>query len=386
MLETLTDKLISMKNYIFVSLCIVLFAPLGVLAATFHSADNLRITDIQEENVYATAQNIEVDARLDGDGFFATQTLIINEPVAGDLFVAGQSIVINAPITGDVRGFAQNIDIRADIGGELLAAAQFLSVHESVTVGGDLMSAGDKLTLSGTVNADVKSSAAAITIGENATIAGTADFYNTPSENLLVQSDAISEKMQIHAIDDDRAQNASRNSFLGLLSSFLVALFFAILYPLLIIALLRKHVSKILPHGGTHYAKKAGIGALTLFALPAIIVFCMITLLGIPLGVFILFLSIVLFLFALPFASILMGVVLVNFYHHKTSTPRKQHDVDYVHALVGGVAMMAVSLIPLIGWIVGFFFTCAAFGILVSALLTLLRKSTPSSHQEQLDI
>lgn len=115
-------------------------------------------------------------AAVSSDRFVAGPTVTESAPVAGDLFAAGGSIDVDADVAGDAFLAAGKIRLGADVGQSLYGAAGHLSVlgaiarnarlaagsveiTETARIGGNLSVAGGNVVVRGTIDGELSAAA-----------------------------------------------------------------------------------------------------------------------------------------------------------------------------------------------------------------------------------
>lgn len=85
---------------------------------------------------------VVISTPIDDDLFVTGGTITINATVNGDVFAAGGTVEINAPITGDLIIACGQITINDTIGGKIIAACGTVDVkgtaEKAILVGGDI--------------------------------------------------------------------------------------------------------------------------------------------------------------------------------------------------------------------------------------------------------
>lgn len=114
-------------------------------------------------DLYVAGSNIRIDGRIDGDLFVAGGTIDITGPVSGDLFVAGGNITIASPVGRHLRVAGGNVTVSGPVQQDLLATAGTLNVTSTSRIGGDLIFSGGTTTLDGAVAGSVLGSASSYT-------------------------------------------------------------------------------------------------------------------------------------------------------------------------------------------------------------------------------
>ena len=105
----------------------------------------------------AWAQQSEVEQTftqsIKGDVYAAEREVNVLAEVDGDLVAAGQSITVDGNVTGDIIAAAQHIEIRSEVGDDLRAAGQHVRVTSSVA--GHMVAAAQSITISQSVGDSV---------------------------------------------------------------------------------------------------------------------------------------------------------------------------------------------------------------------------------------
>jgi hypothetical protein len=113
---------------------------------------------------------------------------------------------------------------------------------------------------------------------------------------------------------------------------------------------------------------KAGIGLLYLLAVPPLVLLLLVTLIGFPLGLFLLFL----YLFSLLFAVPLTAATLVHWFEARRHARWRRGKVVLL-ALLLYAGLKLLLLIPVAGWLLVLIPLFPAFGALLTAGWILLR-------------
>ena len=111
--------------------------------------------EVVEDDLYATANTVEVMGTIRGDLVAAGSLIIIDETgvVEGDLIAGGQGVVINGAVNDDVRiaGMALAVGEKAKIGSDLIAFGYSLMISPGAQIGQDLVFYGGQGLFSGEV-------------------------------------------------------------------------------------------------------------------------------------------------------------------------------------------------------------------------------------------
>jgi hypothetical protein len=173
-------SLFYLSMFLFVLLSFVGFTK----AATFHSDENVTLTEPTQDDIFVSGKAIQITAPVNGELFAAGKTVTISSPAkrsvlaGGDtvsiegsgynVFVAGNSIILKGTIEHDVYAFGQS-----------------LTLDGNTHIKGSLHFSGGDLILKGKIDGNIDFSAAKAEI--DATIGG-----NVKADaSTLVFSDAI---------------------------------------------------------------------------------------------------------------------------------------------------------------------------------------------------
>lgn len=108
-----------------------------------------------DDDYYAAADTIDLDAEVFGDVTVAGGDITLRHLIRGDLTAAGGSIRIRGKILDDIRTAGGDIDIEADIGDDLIASGGKIRIATNTTIGGDAWLAGGDVRMAGVINNDL---------------------------------------------------------------------------------------------------------------------------------------------------------------------------------------------------------------------------------------
>jgi cytoskeletal protein CcmA (bactofilin family) len=398
-----------MRSFRFVLVLILIAAGASFLCpgaeAAIQAGDELFITSPVPKNAYLFAGRLVIIERLQADGVLAGGSIVVNAPVRRDLLAAGGDVVVNAPVGGNVRAAGGSVTINGEVGGDLVLAGGRVIVGPATRVAGDLLIAGGEVIIDGSIAGDLRAVGGRIAF--NGEVAGTAHFRGSdlslnghlggPAEfagedvhlgpaarfdadvvywqraGEIAFGPALAPEANAVFRDDLRfaaprysVREAGRKAMFAWVSlSFLSGVLMLLLLVFLAPGFTRLAGSRL---AGAFWPK-TGIGLLYLLATPPLVLLLMITLIGLPLGLFFAFL----YGFSLLFAAPLTAATLVRWLELRRDAQWSRGKI----VLVGLVLFVAIKLllfIPVVGWLLVLIPVCAAFGALLTAdWLVLLR-------------
>ncbi|MGZ8557482.1 MAG: hypothetical protein ACXWWC_04085 [Chitinophagaceae bacterium] len=367
-----------------------------VMAGSFITASALRIE---------YGNNVIINQPVHDDLYLAGGTITINAPVYGDLIVAGGTIIINDTITNDIllaggnvtfNGFAGDdircaggkIYISKNVTGDLVVTGGNVIIEKGVSVGG-LLASGGKITVDGDVNGEIKIASGDLTLNGN--ISKDIDCRGgkiTVNGNISGKSVLAARKIVVgnNAVfnNDVRYWNKQGSldfkqslkngkaiydpslriqtgewyylgaaTVLGLLWWLGMALLMILIIQYLFSSTMKKTADTVF----NHTLKSLGFGFLFFIAVPVAAVVSFITVVGLPIGMLLIFIYVTLILLA----TVITSVVTANWFNNRNNY--KWGNGRLVFAAFGiFVLLKLISLTPFAGWLVMILLVCMAFG------------------------
>jgi cytoskeletal protein CcmA (bactofilin family) len=333
-------------------LCLALFSFIGLTnAQEFRQGNNATIgsTEKIDSSAYLAGRHIDVAGEINGDLFCAGQTISVSGIVHGDVICAGQTITLTGKVDGDVRIASQSSSVGSIIEGNLTSASQDLTITANAKIGRDVTGGATDLVLNGYIGRDlvlgsdtaiingniarnIKSNLDNLTLGKNARVGGNIEYTsnNELNKSKNAQVDGTVSRTQ-------PARNTERNGWFGI--GFRIYWFFAMLLIAMVLVLLFPAIfeaSAVRTMASFGLTLIFGIVA-TLFT-PIIFGLLMITIIGIPLGIILMFGWIMALILSGPFTAYLIGRELW----------RSQKSRVLV-MLLGAVLLLLIYQIPILG-------------------------------------
>lgn len=115
-----------------------------VQAAVIDRDGIIESNEIIDDDVFLSAQNINMDGTINGNLLATGETVVINGVVNGDVFLAGQNIVVTnkAKINGNLFIGAQIVEVSGKITGSVFGGATALNLRQGADIGGNLYYGG----------------------------------------------------------------------------------------------------------------------------------------------------------------------------------------------------------------------------------------------------
>ena len=344
------------------------------------------------EDLYITAGTVIINAPIHGDLIVAGGTININDSVTNDILVAGGNVTFNGYVGDDIRCAGGNLHISKNVTGDVVIAGGTLTIDKGVAIGNLITSTGE-IRVDGNVTGNIKSMSGNLVL--NGTVLKNMDCRggkivingNVNGQSILASNDKIvignsavfgddvrywvpnktvdfKKSLQggLATYDPSLKINYGRWYFLGFAS--LIGLLWYTGMVLLCIIMLQYLFAPTLKRAGeTVYNsrwKSLGYGLLFWIGVPVAAVFAFITLIGVPVGLILVFSYIVLAVLA----TVITSSVAANWLNNRSNTQWRFWQLVFTSFGIF-IVLKILSLTPFFGWLVLALSVCMAFGAII---------------------
>lgn len=388
---------IIMKKYlILIAGLVILFSSQSVSALVLDAGETISTREKIEGDAYLAGQTVQIQNPINGDAIIAGGVVDIDSNISQDATIVGDKISINKEVNDDIRVAGSTVIIKADVKGDVIAFAETLIIDKDATISGNVLAFVSKFQLDGKVNqniniASVDSAITGKVLGDTkirtadfnleGTLAGKTEFV---AEREVVISDSAKFEDTVNygyikeldlkknlkdgvvaKLDSEllKAQKESKEIMPNMFSGMLV---FRILSAALVILLFSWFAGKFTSKAVKNLEKgkdisKAFFYGILLFFLPiSIIILLFVSLIGIPLALFLTFA----YLSLIFFSQSITSLITAQWLNHKYDLKQGKVQVFLV-ALGVYIIMYLLKFIPIIGVLIGLVLTYIAFGSLI---------------------
>jgi cytoskeletal protein CcmA (bactofilin family) len=342
-----------------------------------------------DDDLYLAGNSVRFESQVSGDLIGSCRDFVYSGQSAGSVNWAAQRINIIGPVAGSVRAFAQSIEINSTIGRNLVAFGQTVSIGPSTEiakdatiyagkvtfegkVNGRLKIDADEISISGVIDGDLNTNARELEIKPNAVIKG--NFTYQSSDEIKIPDGALIEgETKWIKIDKDAAKEEKYRAFRSIttmimgftiiniifsIGLFLLSLLMGnvVIIPLIYLSLIASGLtvlgltkSKAIKSVSIMKERpwvSLGLGLVLLLIFPLAVGLAMITLIGIPIAVILLFgCGILLFIGAI-YTALFIGSLVCRLVGINKKEP------SMVCLLLGIIILASLSLIPVLGVLV----------------------------------
>ncbi|MDO8468383.1 MAG: hypothetical protein Q7S29_01340 [Candidatus Peribacter sp.] len=377
---------------------------LPALAATLKAGETVKVTTPISDNAYVIGGQVTVDQPVLKDLVVAGGNVLVKSNVKEDVLAAGGTVFVQGNIGGDVRIAGGNLVIGGTIGGDLVAAGGSVTLLDGSSVLGDLWMGGGDLNLGGTVGGDLQVRGGVIRMGsivkgdvdiqgEDISISGSVDgsavlaaktITLDPRAKLmrdvrywsaLGEKQFAATKSQIRGtvtydptllpLQGKQFEKAGKMTGAGIIVAIIGVGGFLLLSATLIILLVVLLTKTFFADSAKFLSKKTWTsflyGFLFFAATPVAAFLFLISIIGIPIALFIGFL----YVFAILFANPITAIVLARTLEMRRGAKWGKPMIILVSVLFY-LALKIVHLIPIVGWMVCFVTVLFAYGAVMA--------------------
>lgn len=337
---------------------LVLFILAGSTAGawtSFRSGDSATITKSEtvDGSLWSAAKNIDVAGTVNGDLFCMAETVYISGVVKGDIICAAKTINISGTVDGNLRLAALTVNFSGTSAKSATMAGENINIEKqgsigmdvsligttaniSGKIGRDLAVSGSGLNISGQIGRDISSRSERINLLSGASVAGS---INYTSKQSLIQAEGV----QVGGKITHNQPKASNNRPASLLwfGSFAIPLLLMLLVTsMAVFALFPRIVLAVADQGRRRPFASLGIGILASMVMPIFIFLLAITIIGIPLAIFLLLAWLLINLSSGIFSAFWLGRTIWRHYNNVLLV-----------GLAGSLLLLLLYVIPVIGLI-----------------------------------
>ena len=252
--------------------------------------DNVKLEESVNGNVYIFGQNVEIgkDVVVLGNAFIGGNSVTIEANVSGTIYLLGENAVVNGECQ-DLYAFVTNF-----------------TLGENAYVERDVKVAGTNIAIKGSINRDLVSAATNTTIGGGLF---TKVARNIAYSGTLDASDDIKDKAVSFETDFNMEEQEAELTAIGekITNTFVTLGKIVSISTSILLALIFAFIFKNRNDENENYFASLMIGMLYVIITPLVAVLIMLTIVGLPIGLLLLFLYILALLISAPAAIVVIA-------------------------------------------------------------------------------
>lgn len=325
-------------------------------------------------NYFASGDRVTVSGTVNGDAYIAGGTVLIDGTINGDLLVAGGNITIRGKVTRDVRAAGGNITISSNVGGNITTAGGDINITDAAQLAGSLVVVGGNAeiftpvpkgitmgvgnaTIGSAIGGDINAGVGQLSLTPQASVSGNVTYWSDRKLD-LAQGASVSGNITQNTPSRE-SSHAAENTVRGVLTGLSVILkilgfVYILILGLLLVFLMPGYSRTTGETILSQPAKSLLVGFIALLVTPFIIFLLFLGIVTIPLALLLLVLYIILLSVVKIFAAIAIGQQLAKSFNWRLH-------LAWLF-LIGLVVYEVVTLVPIIGWLLGFIAMVLALG------------------------
>lgn len=339
---------------IFILLLLTIFCSIflvtAINAATFKTGEIVIIPSHKTipGNLYVAGKKIYINGKVNGDIFAVGEYIKIRGRVKGDISAIGKHLYIAPKYANDLRLAGQEIYIRGKTYNEVLVAGQFLS-------------------LGGNVLGNVYATAQNLKVNRYARIGGVLKYSAKEAEissqariKRIIRS---SSKCTTPKVDVDKA---AATGLAAISIFFFVHLLILLIFGALLLKFTPNQIKLLSKEILSSPWKSIGIGFATLFLTPLAIFLLMVTVLGIPFALILVFFYTLAIYLSKIFISFAIGDWFSTKFKKRSGKKKKAKQHPFLSFILGLAVYYILTLLPVVGGILRLIALLLGLGAIVT--------------------
>ncbi len=369
--------------------------------------NNIVITQPVYGDLYIAAGTITINAPVHGDLVVAGGTIIINDTITNDILLVGGKATFNGFVGDDIRCAGGEIRITKNVTGDVVVTSGSVIIDKGITIGG-LLASGGKITVDGNVAGEIRGVFGELFLNGNVaksidcrggsiTVNGNVDGSSTLSaRHLVIGKDAVfnnnvlywnkngtldfKQSMKNGTATYDPSLRIKTGEWYYLGAATILGLLWYLGMALLMICMIQYLFSVTMKKAADtvfdNTLKSLGLGFLFFIVVPIIAVVAFITMIGVPVGLLLVFGYILLVILATVITSVIAANWVNNRYDKKWTFGRLALTAFGIFIL-----LKLVLLAPFVGWLVMCILICISFGSILLNINWKGRRTVPVTSQ-----
>lgn len=370
-----------MKKIIVLSFLLILIPAMG-LAASFPQRNIYLAKDqVADGNYYAIGNTVEIQGTVNSDLIIIAANANVNGLVKGDVLFLGGNIKINGEVDGNIRGAAGALELNGKVGKNILIAAGNFITTDKNEINGNLTFAGGNIKLDGVIQGRVDAAGGNFVFNNEVkndvnlrintdgliTLLPKTHFYKDFYYQALNKV-KIEDGAKIDGKVDFRPIAISAKKFItkNFLFNKIIALFSLLVIGLILVSLFYKKVDEITDKMIKNPFNCLWKGLIFLIVTPLLVLILLLTIIGLPLGLMILTLYLILLYTSQVFIGLVIGYGILKGFQGEAK--------PILLLVVGLIVFEIVVTLPYLGGFLKFIGIILALGAVWEILKPLFKK------------
>ncbi len=343
----------------------------------------LRAGQEVQGDYFAFGSHVEISGTVHGDVYAAGGEVLMDGVIDGDLIVAGGAVTVSGEVIQDVRIVGGDVTLSGEIYRNVTIAGGDVHLTDSVYVAGNLLTGAGNLLVGGSIDGDVRIGAGNVTlanaIGGELAVAAVAirltskasvgkEFnYWSDREPSIDAEATILGTVTKRKIPEAFKGEEVRRGFAGMqVAAGVVSFVSTLILGLLLLRIYPVFTPRVASMIQEQPWVTLGVGGALLVGVPLVVFLCMVSVLGIPIG---------LMLSAMFFVTLYVGRVFVMLWAGQRLLGLVSDSPSVVWAFVTGlIVYFLISVVPIVGKLVTLLAVTTGLGAIMIAKKELVAK------------
>jgi len=343
---------------IIISILIIIILSFSVSGAMFIQSENdLVINDFTEENIYAVGENVIIDTGATGEINIIGSNINVKSNIQNDFNVIGSEVIINGKLSEDLRSISTIFVLNNETFGDNIILGSDITIGNKSIINKDLIAMGSVVKINGIVMGDAKITASKIII--NGEIYGNAKLNSQEvvfGDNGIIKGNVeIRDKVKIDTIKINGTISNIVDKYKDNYVLIKILRFFGIIFLAILIFFI---FNKLLVNSEkivfNNVLKSFLWGVLGYILIPILFIIFLITIIGIPIAIFLIAFYVIMILSAFIIVPYKLGNTIFDYFNKKTNT--------IISLIVGVIVFCIIVNLPYIGSLFYTFFMVVGAG------------------------
>lgn len=367
---------------IFSVLFIIIFITVPTTFAAYKISSNENVVslpkgEVVDGNYYAAGESVEIFGTVNGDVYAFGGQVLIDGEITGDLITAGGMVNVSGTVGQDLRAAGGQIVINSNVGKNLSVAGGNIDIGNIAKVGGAAQIAGGNVTVSAPINSELLLGAGNVTVNNqvggdlnagvgtmrlsgSANVSGNLNYWSEEEASIdnsaTVSGQVMRHDPKFNTNTNQPTQEQVKQFFTGVsLFSKLGTIIVSLIFGFAMLKLFPNYTQRASELVQTNTLRSLGYGFLAVIAFPFIVLLLLITILGIPFGLFL----IPVFIFYIYIVRIFVMLAMGKFLSQKANLKNSSELLTF---LIGLIAYYVLTILPILGGLIKFILILIGLG------------------------
>ncbi len=341
--------------------------PVRVEAAVMRTGDIVSVPKdaVVPGDFYALGgKSVNISGVIEGDLYAVGQSITINGTVMGDVVAIGGSVQIHGNVEDDVRVVSGSVELAEAVKGDVIVIGGFATVLSTATIDEDLYFYGGQLDVDGEVVGMLHVQAESLVINSSvgsvdATLSGAIQLGESAhiGKDILYESSREISRSPNAVVEGKITQREAAADPQRDMGAFLYVAFMALFSALVAVLLFRDYVYGVVRTSSSALGLSGFIGFAAFLMMPIAASVLLISVIGVPVGIFLWIVYLALVLAALILSQVFVGAALAKIIVH-------EYRINWMWTVAGVALTQAVLQVPYVGVLI-----CAAVFFVVLGML-----------------